>query len=329
MQQSVPVQREMWIDSYRGLLFMIVMMYHSRLEPTVLRWFTDPFFLAGFFFLSGYLFKPKNIAIKFKGLFNTLLLPLLIYSFLIGILNSGYLGFLESFKTQFLLGGDSVWFISCLIVTEVFFLAFNKVTNYNTIGLIVLIILSLVGYVFITNTPEKMLNNHLPWNIDTAVWIMVYFVFGFLYRSYGRNLTKPTASAFLVLYILLATVLGYYSLGGGNIDMHNNYVNNQIAYLVLSLTGGFASFIMFRSFNIQSKLLSEIGQYTLFCFPFHYYGQQLINLFYTKFNLIEYVQQHIWFTSFFNVILLTFFMIVICRQLKKFCPLLLGKVKVL
>lgn len=329
MSQPAPLKREMWIDSYRGLLFMIVMMYHSRLEPTALRWLTDPFFLAGFFFLSGYLFSPKTINIKLKGIFNTLFLPLLIYSFLLGIFNSGYLGFIDSFKTQFFLGGDSVWFISCLIVTEVFFLLFNQIAKYKTVGSIFLIVLALVGYAFIANAPEKILNNHLPWNIDTAVWIMLYFVLGFLYKSHSRNFTKQVSSACLVLYILLAAFLGYYNLGGGKIDMHNNYVNNQIAYLVLSLAGVFSTFIAFRSFNIHSKFLSELGQYTLFCFPFHYYVQQILYLCYTKFHLLGFVQQNTWISAIINVILLACLMIIVCRGLKKYCPILLGKVKVL
>lgn len=329
MQQSTPIQREVWIDSYRGLLFIVVMMYHSRLEPTALRWITDPFFLAGFFFLSGYLFKPKSITIKLKGIFNTLLLPLLIYSLLIGILNSGYLGIIDSFKTQFLLGGDFVWFISCLIVVEIVFLLSIKIAKDSTIGCIVLIFLALVGYVFITDTHEKILNNHLPWNIDTAVWVLLYFVLGFLFRSHSRKFSKPIVITFVILYILLATVLGFYSLGGGDIDMHNNYVNNQIAYLILSLVGIFATFFAFRSFNIQSKFLSEIGQYTLFCFPFHYYGQQILCMFYTKFHLLGFIQQNIWISAVFNVILLTCLMIVMCRGINKICPFLLGKVKVL
>lgn len=46
-----------WIDNARGICVFCVLLAHCKLEHTYLQMIYTPFFLALFFFLSGYLFN--------------------------------------------------------------------------------------------------------------------------------------------------------------------------------------------------------------------------------------------------------------------------------
>ena len=74
-QEIVPQKRIEWIDQLRGILFLFVIICHSRLAPPFLKHLYELIFLTGFFFLSGYLYKDKDIAAKMKSIFNGLVAP--------------------------------------------------------------------------------------------------------------------------------------------------------------------------------------------------------------------------------------------------------------
>ena len=73
-----------WIDQARGVLFIFVMLIHSKTSPSFLTPLYLPFFLTGFFFLSGYLYKDKSLKEKLLSVFNGLFMPFLLYCFVWG-----------------------------------------------------------------------------------------------------------------------------------------------------------------------------------------------------------------------------------------------------
>lgn len=70
-----PGKRIEWIDQLRGILFLFVLICHTKLTPPFLKYLYDPIFLTGFFFLSGFLYKDKSIEAKMKSIFNGLVAP--------------------------------------------------------------------------------------------------------------------------------------------------------------------------------------------------------------------------------------------------------------
>ena len=75
-------QRKDWVDFGKGLLMILLYVYHSEViigSQHSFSWWFAPFFLTGFFFLSGYLFQSavqlliginNNIYIQSKELPN-------------------------------------------------------------------------------------------------------------------------------------------------------------------------------------------------------------------------------------------------------------------
>lgn len=59
LNQSTVYNRQGWIDSIRGILMILVYLYHSDVfygEGHIYSWIYEPIFLSGFFFISGFLF---------------------------------------------------------------------------------------------------------------------------------------------------------------------------------------------------------------------------------------------------------------------------------
>lgn len=55
----VASQRYDWADFMKGILMFLVILYHSEVyygPGHTWSWVFEPFFLSGFFFISGYLF---------------------------------------------------------------------------------------------------------------------------------------------------------------------------------------------------------------------------------------------------------------------------------
>lgn len=72
-------QRKDWVDFGKGLLMILVYVYHSEViigSQHSFSWWFAPFFLTGFFFLSGYLYTSNirlvNFKEKLKQVFRTI-----------------------------------------------------------------------------------------------------------------------------------------------------------------------------------------------------------------------------------------------------------------
>lgn len=84
-KSKVLTERKDWIDWTRGVLMFLVFVYHSEVYyggGHTWSWTFTPFFLTGFFFISGYLFCKDIIAVslvkKFKSVIKGILIPLYI-----------------------------------------------------------------------------------------------------------------------------------------------------------------------------------------------------------------------------------------------------------
>ena len=73
-----------WIDNARGICVFCVILAHCKLEHTYLQMIYTPFFLALFFFLSGYLFNcHKDIKTDILKLVRNLIIPYFLLCFLL------------------------------------------------------------------------------------------------------------------------------------------------------------------------------------------------------------------------------------------------------
>lgn len=311
-----------WIDQCRGVLFLMVIFVHSGICPEFLRYIIDPIFLPGFFALSGFLYREKNFTVHLKSAFNSLFFPFFLYSLIISLMLFVKSGldtnvFLKTFVELFIMGGDQLWFIPCLLCVEIIFYSV-KFCIPNKKFEILLGLFSVASFFLVT-----AFKGHLYWNIDTALWCLLYYIWGvWIKRNFFKESpSKKNVCFVFFIYLVLAVLFGLYGLGGGMVDMHNNFVNNRLVYLFLSLYGCYALFL-FISILPPLKYFSLLGQITLFAFPFHSY---VYHLFVKIFAVLELSSCLFLITSIFTGL---FF--VCCQVLfGKKCPLLFGRKKIL
>ena len=144
---TAPFQKRIeWIDQTRGILFLFVILCHSKMATDWMKNIYEPIFLTGFFFLSGYLYKKRKIADQLRNIFNRLFIPTLIYSVLWGIIEilltqSFNQGINTAINTA--IGGDYIWFIPCLMLVEIYYTLVNYLSNkYVNIALIFIALIS-------------------------------------------------------------------------------------------------------------------------------------------------------------------------------------------
>lgn len=128
-------KRIKWVDIVKYICIIMVMLSHLETCTELWSVFYSPFFLAAFFFVSGYLYKAKD---DFKGFlykkFRQLFIPWLIFSVFDILLSqiisfNEHENFLTELKWNFLQirgQGDGIWFVAALFVAFIPFYFFIK-----------------------------------------------------------------------------------------------------------------------------------------------------------------------------------------------------------
>lgn len=251
-----------WIDQARGVLFIFVMLIHSKTSPSFLTPLYLPFFLTGFFFLSGYLYKDKSLKEKLLSVFNGLFMPFLLYCFVWG----GIILFVtksinESFKMLCfnLYGGDYVWFIPCLILVEILYTILRYYIKEKVNAVVIAI-----SFISMPLTCHFGLSRGF-WTWEVALFAIGFFALGNTFKN--KLLDKYKSIILGIVYILLCFWFGEKGFLDG-VDIHLNKYSNPILFLILSIIGS-TVFISIMKFVPTNKFIVEFGRYTLFLFPFH------------------------------------------------------------
>lgn len=258
-----------WIDMARGILFIFVIICHSRLAPLWLKYVYEPFFLTGFFFLSGYLYKQRELKEKFKSIFNGLLIPFILYSFtwgLIALAQTKQVTIALSSVVDNLCGGDTIWFIPCLLLVEILYVLLHAICRQKIF--VLALVLSIVG--FYTTTSLGISRGIWCW--ETALLGLGFYALGgigkkFISKTVEGKRDITISLAWLFVYLVLSLTFGYLGLLD-NIDMHLNHYEYRMAFICFAPIGCY-SFIRFVRLMPTYSFLEEFGKYTLFLFPFH------------------------------------------------------------
>ena len=264
-----------WIDSARGVAFLMVIYYHSIYENRELMYYFFPVFLTMFFFVSGYLFKNT---LSFKHLvehrLRTLLLPFLIFGlFLIfseilfpyknmAPLPQRLSGFFLQIRNNY----DKLWFIAALFIMNFpfyFLIKYAKSTKKLLLVSFVLFLLSTI-YRYYLKLPL------LPWHVQYIGFCCFYMTLGYLYRHYESRLAflgkKGIPVALLFLYVL-SMFIRQNVLHSPNINFVGSYYIFDA--LIISCLGIAAIIYLLKRVNRKSTLLVFIGANSLCYFALH------------------------------------------------------------
>lgn len=228
-----------WADLVKGFGMFVVVFSHYP-HPEWINAFYTPFFLAIFFFVSGYFFSPKRSFGEFVvNKFWKLLVPLFMFGAL-GVLESVLLGGeslvdrLAGLFIQIAGWNDTMWFFSCLFTVELVFYWVHKVAGRLSSSVWPLVALSaaVIGLGVIL----CRVGLNLPWHFETACVVELFFLGGHLCRRYAveEKVSLPLCLGAWILFIVFVRIFP------NPVDMHLDRFGNIVLFFLQSLLSVYA-----------------------------------------------------------------------------------------
>ena len=283
-----------WVDVVKYICILMVMLSHLEARTDVWSAFYTPFFLSAFFFVSGYVYKPKDSFNRFLyKKFRQLFVPWLVFNVFNILLSQAlsfneHAGLLSELTWNFLQirgKGDGIWFVAALFVAFIPFYFFinwyenryeNKAKKIGGGGdsrciLAVLIawVLSFVSVLYSRLMPAELLpwnSTALPWHIEYMFQAMFWMVLGYMFRGQfegildRRNTVKNRVLVWLLylvtVYVPFVTDIKLPML----VDVVYDYMAAWIGITVVIMTAK----------TIKSNAyINSVGQNTLIYFALH------------------------------------------------------------
>lgn len=316
-----------WIDSIRGMAFIMVIFSHLDLANNVAMRFINPVFLTAFFFVSGYLFKTgEPFLIVLEQRVRTLLLPFILLGTFNIITaefysaNIDHIGLVASFAELFSQYGtphiNTMWFIPSLFVYSMFFYLLQRLRNNSLyVWLLILIVICNWCYLYMFNGLA------LPYHIQYTGFACFYMAIGKMYRENEQKLNK-----YLNLNICLVGVVIYVSYIC-IFDFTCNFYGSPLLIdaITLSLIG-LTSFL-YISKNFANKLLMYIGANSFFYFALHGKGMSFVSVFWNIIPKELYCRNIMIYESslLFKAIIVSIVIIPLCYIVNRYFPFIMGK----
>lgn len=292
MQKTKP--RYQWIDIARGIAMMMVVFGHFMLATHAFDLVHHFIYLGSlpvFFFFSGMLFHLKTIKVRLKTVFNTLVVPYLVFALAIvvtEILHRVLIGDHWGFKNLILgilwAGGDdankpgdvvslgAVWFFIGLGVATLLFELIAQISRrlsekWQTP---IMIVMSALLFAISFYVPAIA-----PWSLRGALVGQFFMLFGYLFR----NQMKAKWSLAAVWLILVVSVAVWWVIAhAGNViyldvgDLQGNaflvMIGALASVLALSALGRLLEMPLFDKFG---KMISWVGEYSSIVLSVHAY----------------------------------------------------------
>lgn len=313
-------ERIRYIDIAKGILIILMIWGHldqlqlqSTFKNEFLGWtstlcrYYNPFYLAAFFFITGYCSDFSKTSHEFlKGCAKGLLIPNICLSIIVGVSEMVFIP--DSGKTISLLFENNIlyggyWFLMALLEAKIvcyYVLKIHKIFQAILIGGLYMVACLLIIH-----------NQHTP---NYLYWLHTFILLPFLYMG---TLLKKKMEMIMRRYIVIIAFLFYLiscivfvGLRGISMPFVNGgfimiSYKSLFIYPLLVLSGTIIVLSISRWIK-KSKILEFIGQQTLSIYCLHYL---LLQFFYSVFGL-----------SFFKADLLhsifaTFLMLLSCGSL--------------
>ena len=332
-----------WVDTAKFICIGFVMVSHYNWCPSFLNVFFSPFFLAGFFFLSGFSYKKgKRLGDFFLNKFKTLLIPWMFFS-VYDITSSHIITFHEhsSLSTEFIRAllqirayGDSIWFIACLFISFIPFYFFIERMKPRTY-IILSTILSIISILYCQYMPKDIFpwnSAALPWHLETIFVADFLMIVGYHIKPLFNLEWKHRYDFFKLLIPVLYTLMILFNsivLKGPDMRV-NNYGDNWIFMLLwYPITFlGIGVLIVFSSLIHSNKFIQFIGQNTLIYFGLHYKFFSFVEAIFVNYGLAPYLDISVLLQLLSSVLLtalISLILIIPTIIILRYFPFVIGK----
>lgn len=336
------LKRIEWLDLIKFFCIMCVMLSHLESATSWQRSFVGPFYLAAFFFISGYLTKYENfgklIYKKFRGLF----IPWFVFG-LFNILLSQILSFnvhrnvfdeIVTFLLQ-MGGGSGIWFLAALFIAFIPFWLFVHLyetsNSWHKLFLFVLVpfLFSLASHIYKeffdpTWLPWNAQNVDLPWHLDYIFIAVFYMVLGYIFKN---TKLESVFDCWNTRIIRIGIVVVYFVL---LIASYGCYGFLKIAYIYPKSLCGIMALVMICKKYHLNKYTAFVGANTLIYFALHGKCYSVIQFLLKKFahNFYEQALSNQFSSALLAIvitIILSVMLILPAMFINKYLPFVIGK----
>lgn len=321
---STDEKRIKWVDIFKGILIILVILSHQHEIPDIYLTFFTPFFLTGFFFASGYLYKDKSIKDFLKKRVFNLLIPWLLLSVLELLLNKGVMisifQDISNLKNQMfrILTGNSLWFFPCLFVVEFYFLILKKTVKNEKLLYPIVLLISIIGLWIMTPGTKRF------FHFDVALFMLLFYMLGYSMKENEQKIKKTVLASNIILFILaiiyLLIRLYDFIFLKSYINLVNSELGNIPVYIISAIIGIYIVYILSNKIK-KNVFLSFLGENTLLYYSLHFKTFVIVDKFLLKLNISNFIY------CFINATITIIILIIPIILINKYIPILSGRYK--
>lgn len=213
------MKRLKWIDLLRGFCMIAILWFHTEMyyvgyDKTPYAFYVGDV-LAVFFILSGYLFyksTPIDYHKKCHSIIRYLLLPYFIFTTIISI--GKYFVYQDRSVATIIydiISGHASWFITALILSQLLFILFLRITKGKLLYLSTIACGSLILSYFIGNSynPSPLYYPQNLWHLNESFLGLFLLYIGYIYHRYESVFNRINTISFISLLFILVCVIKY------------------------------------------------------------------------------------------------------------------------
>lgn len=254
-----------YIDIFRGLGIILMVMGHIGFGYHF-DYFIHAFHMPMFFFVSGFLYKSKNITFKKFALkkAKSLLIPYFmfgIFHYTIWILLNGFsvrpLFHLLFINTEELPIAGALWFLTALFFADLIYFLIDKYISNYVVRWILIIVISLTGTLV-----NKVMHITLPYALSAAMVGTGLMHIGYQIKLHkNRKIIMKLLDMKFFCWIILSILTVILIFVNGYVNMRTeNYAIIPLFWInaVLATLIGFNASKFFNNLFKESKIISII-----------------------------------------------------------------------
>lgn len=280
-------KRDASIDVLRAFLIISMIVGHFAPIDADFRMYIYSFHMPAFIFISGFFFKDNcNVSpgVSILKSVKSLLIPYVICA-AFKIIFMGYdvvdylLVWVNFEDPTFKVIGMEYFFV-LLFVIRALFLLISTVFKNELYRAITVLTISVVGFGISSTSVE------LPWLIDIAMFALVFYYIGFIFKKYNiiKLFNDNKASYFVLAFIWLYMIIkGSFELVTREYNIYGLGVIGAIAGTIIMYY--IASYVAKNHSVSAVNILKLIGRYTLYILIVHdLFGDYIHNYIYHSLN---------------------------------------------
>lgn len=168
--------------------------------------------LAVFFMISGFLFYQSDMNKRVRSVLRYILLPYFIFTSVIAI--AKYFIYQDRSIGSLvidILSGHASWFIAALIISQLIFILFLRITKEKIIYLSILSVLCLVLSYFVGNSyhPSPLYYQQNLWHFNESLLGCFLLFTGYSYHRYEAIFNRINTMTYTLLLFIIVCIIKY------------------------------------------------------------------------------------------------------------------------